>query len=390
MAGNSLSYYMNDAINAENLGAAGDGATDSTAAIQAALNAASFGSTVYLPAGTYAVSAPLMIPPGVRLAGSQSSHIDATPVSIKPLATWSSNGYPASAVLLMVDQATGGYPVPSALQAVTGITVDCSNITAQTTVDGLQALGFVHSVFLQDIQFIKPPNHGVFTVTNSSGNPYSWRAERVNVTNGGKFGFSVAITDSTWIDCEAIGCANNGWNLAGSPANSHFIGCRGEWCLNGLSLSGTWVTGQGSGGCTFTDFSTDRNVQNGVVISVTSGNMPVLFEGLMCRRDGANSGSGGGSFAAVSIGATTIPVILNGLTVFPGVNDDGTGTNSPQFGVSITGVPTYVSLTNAFLHAATTGQSGVSTGNNCTWRALATRTGTTSSPSAITLVADSA
>lgn len=58
---------------AEAYGATGDGATDDTAALQAAVNAAfAARTTVYLPAGVYMVSAPIVLPPGegLTIAGS--------------------------------------------------------------------------------------------------------------------------------------------------------------------------------------------------------------------------------------------------------------------------------------------------------------------------------
>lgn len=60
--------------NVKGHGAIGDGATDDTAAIQAAISAVSAagGGTIYLPRGTYMLSAPLAIPPGdgLQILGS--------------------------------------------------------------------------------------------------------------------------------------------------------------------------------------------------------------------------------------------------------------------------------------------------------------------------------
>ena len=56
-------------------GAKGDGLTDDTAAIQAALAAAGNRGTVFFPAGTYRVSTTLIVPPGVTLRGA---HRDTT------------------------------------------------------------------------------------------------------------------------------------------------------------------------------------------------------------------------------------------------------------------------------------------------------------------------
>lgn len=59
-------------VNVESYGAVGDGVTDDTAAIQAAINyCALTGGTVYFPAGTYAVATgPLIVPSYVHLVGA--------------------------------------------------------------------------------------------------------------------------------------------------------------------------------------------------------------------------------------------------------------------------------------------------------------------------------
>ncbi|MFE4420452.1 glycosyl hydrolase family 28-related protein [Streptomyces sp. NPDC056817] len=59
-----------DWLNVKTYGAAGDGTADDTAAIQAAINAAASGSVVYLPAGTYKLTAALVLPSNVTLQGA--------------------------------------------------------------------------------------------------------------------------------------------------------------------------------------------------------------------------------------------------------------------------------------------------------------------------------
>lgn len=82
--------------NVKNYGAKGDGSTDDTAAIQAALNAGS-GRTftqsttttpavVYLPAGTYVISSSLTIPYYTQIVGSA---ISGSPSTIKVTSSWS-------------------------------------------------------------------------------------------------------------------------------------------------------------------------------------------------------------------------------------------------------------------------------------------------------------
>jgi len=60
---------MRDIVSVKDFGAVGDGVADDTVAIQAALASVSSGGAVYLPRGTYLVSALLTIPAGVIVYG---------------------------------------------------------------------------------------------------------------------------------------------------------------------------------------------------------------------------------------------------------------------------------------------------------------------------------
>lgn len=339
-------------------GAKGDGVADDTTALQNALNAAPVGGTVYLPPGTYATSSPLQIPPQVRLLGAAGTHLDATTCCIKPTA-----GFSGAAVLLLVDQSTGGYSVPATDSHIENLTLEGANLTG-TTIDGIQAQGYVHGLTIDNVQIRHMPNHGIATVSNGSGSPYSWRANRVVVNACTGYGCSLSMTDSTWIDVEAIGCGKSGFFL-NSCANSHFIGCRAEWNgFDGYTITST-STGTGAGGCTFTACSTDRNTQNGVRIAGGTGTTPIIFTGLLLRRDGRNSGTGGGSYAGFKVdsGATT-PIVINGATCFPGVDDNGTATNSPQYGFAITGSSRNVVINSGFFQGNTTGVYDDGTNSN--------------------------
>lgn len=74
---NDVRTVLRESINVKDYGATGDGTTDDTAAIQAAMDAAgeefasgTFGMIVTMPKGVYQISAPLLCPNGVGLRGS--------------------------------------------------------------------------------------------------------------------------------------------------------------------------------------------------------------------------------------------------------------------------------------------------------------------------------
>jgi len=366
-------------VTAAPYGATGDGSTDDAPAINNALAACPSGGVVYLPAGTYATSQPLEVPSGVTLQGTHGNRLQPSSSSIRPRVDFSGQGPHATpddtispAVIRFLDEETWSYNVltdgHSSEQRVFNISIDGSQLPGGLTfngspgpnsgsnaVDGIQAYGLVHSVVLQDVAITGVGGRGIATPhhTTSTDGPhgaYSWRGTRVVASHCGGHGFSLSMTDCTWIDLQAIGCKKSGFYV-GNASNSQFIGCRAEFNkAHGLEVTGTWSNGQGAGGCSFANFSTDRNNYNGVSVDA-QGTSPILITGLMLRRDGRNDLAGGGGFAGLKIQGATVPVVVSGVTVFPGVEDTGGGANSPQYGIAATGA-TFVSVTGGYLQAA--------------------------------------
>ena len=69
----SLANRFADVVNVKDFGAVGDGVTDDTAAIQAALNSATNGDTVYAPSGKYYCASSITIPNDVTFKGCTQS-----------------------------------------------------------------------------------------------------------------------------------------------------------------------------------------------------------------------------------------------------------------------------------------------------------------------------
>lgn len=332
------------------------GILDSTTALQAAINACLPGGVVYLPRGVYKTTATLDLKNGVSLLGDHASMMTGPgmtgseyPCYIQPAA-----GFTGSAIIQIIGDADGSHPNISGEQHLTNLMIDGSQLGG-TGIDGLYARGNVQNVVLDNVTIRQMPNNGIVTASRGDGTyPFSWRLHHVMIDNCHANGLLLTgNTDLTLDDVQAIGCWAQGMVLE-NCTNAQLQGCRAEWNgSHGYHITGAWGDWQGSGGMQITGCSTDRNGQHGILIDAT-GNTPILLSALQLRRDGDNGGLGGGGFAGLAILGATVPVTVDGVTCYPGVDDEGTSTNSPQYGVRLSGAST-VLLDDAILHADTAG-----------------------------------
>lgn len=361
------------------------GLGDPTAAIQAAIDACPAGGTVYLPPGVYATTATLDLRNGVSLRSDRASLMvgpgmtgSEYPCYIQPAAAFA-----GTSVIQIIGDADGTHPNISGEQHLTNLMIDGSKLGG-SSIDGLFARGNVQNVMLDNVTIKNMPNNGIVTTSRADGTfPFSWRLRHVLIdtchANGILF---TNNTDMTLDDVQAIGCWGQGIILD-NCANSRAIDCRAEWNgSHGYHLTGNWGTGAGSGGMQLIGCSTDRNGQHGVLVDAT-GNGPIVISGLELRRDGRNGGAGGGGYAGLAINAATVPVLAGVIACYPGVDDTGAGTNSPQYGAAVTN-STFVQIDNAYLHAATAGFNNG--GGNTTFKAsnVTYATGPTASPARTT------
>ncbi|MGW7100419.1 glycerophosphodiester phosphodiesterase family protein [Streptomyces sp. NPDC054838] len=350
-------------INVTDRGAKGDGATNDTAALQAALNACPPGGIVYLPRGVYRTAAPLSIPPGVILQGSHANLASGVSMSdpacyIQPLAS-----FVGSAVIVLKDQASGAYSSVSSEQRINDVMIDGSTLDASKPVDGISASGDVRNAVIRNVTLRKMSANGIVTSGVDNVFPSNWRLHSVVVDSCRGSGMSLSrLTGLTMIACQAISCWGSGFVLS-NLANSQISSCRAE--LNGghgIYLTGAWGNGAGSGGMLLDSCSTDRNFGDGTRIDAT-GAAPITISGHMARRDGRNGGSGGGNYAGLAVLGATTPLIVDTISCYPGVDDNGTGSSSPQFGIYLTGA-CQVQVGSGYLHAATDGLRDSSVGGS--------------------------
>lgn len=372
----------------EDYGAAGDGATDDTAALQAALNATPAGGACVLGAKTYAISSPLTLPPGVTLLGPVlGRRVDQVSTEV-PIAAKIKclPGFLGAAAILLLDKEQGGYSGDNNGSRIVGVNLDGSAI-ASGSVDGIKATGLVHDVIISNVWIYSFSHNGLTTssytrLDSSTPHPYSWVMHDVAAHNCQNNGFSLnGLTDSDLLEVHALGSGAHGFFLA-TMANSHVVSCHAEWSTqHGYYVTGGWGTGTGPGGAVFSACTTDRNGHNGFYVDAT-GNGTLRFVGCEARRDGRNGGAGGSGYAGFATNGSTMPIVLD-LVTYPGVDDDGSGTASPDYGASFASSAN-ISVIGGHLHGVLAGWHD-SGGNTFLRRAMNVMesTGPTSSPSRV-------
>ena len=351
--------------------------------IQTAVDAAfaQSGGIVQLSTGIFKTTFPITLHPTVTIEGTHGDQIfNASQLTansyIAPQA-----GFTGGAAIILLGQTAGGYSNKSADSRIFNLTINGDSSPAG--IHGIQSSDYVHGAVLRDVAIVRPTGKGIYTFTENGSQPFSWTLHRVLVDNAGDVGIHlINHTDCTMVDVISIGANTHGYQLSNMP-NSRLIGCRAEWSeAHGYKLEGNFGTGQGSGGLIMSGCSTDRNGQNGIDIT-TTGNAPIVIDGLMTRRDGRNGGAGGGGYSGIFASAATTPIIITGWSQYPGVDDNGTGTNSPQVGGTFSN-NTSVQMENAYIHAATT---AVTQSGNTTFlqgASIIYATGTTAAPTRAT------
>lgn len=281
-------------VNVLDYGAKGDGSTDDTAAIQAALNAASLGGVVYFPKGEYVVSTLTHTGPAIRLLGSNagnasnrtfgalySSTIRFTETTNDAF-TFTDAGYFSKNVSfenLGIMANTSGYAIDIQKHGEFRF-VDC--LIDNRGAGGGVNLNEVYLISFTDCYITKSDNF------RASG------SQAINIDNnglGGIFNFFTSTVNGYGLGVNIDALYNDGtqlesFNFIGSQANSNTVGL----ALSGYLRSGM-ITGSYFEGNSLASIQMIQGVQNFVISGCffndpanTSGNIK-LGRGAIANDD---------------------------------------------------------------------------------------------------------
>lgn len=318
------------------------GASDSTAAIQGALNACPNGGVVYLPAGTYKTTGTLTVPIWVRLLGPTGDRAATFGAVIKPAVTFSG----AAALTLMA----GNAGLATGAIRLENLVIDGSSLSGGG-VHGILAAGYVHGAVLHRLHVKSFPGDGIHTQSDGTNVPYSWTLDQVESSNNIGHGFyTTNLTDSTWLACRAASNTGDGYNLTAtgaSGANSRYLGCIAEGNATGFNIaSSTSAFAQTFSGC-----STQFNNHDGFKATSTATTGLIQITGCRFWEDGNNAGTGGGGYSGINLTGLTGDVLISGTSVL--TNNTGTPA-APANGLSVTNCTGQVTVSASQFFGATT------------------------------------
>ena len=321
--------------------AKGNGTTDDTAAIQAALTAASPGEVVYLPGptlgstivGTYLVSSPLVVPKGVILAGCVpvgelasgfTGHYGST---LRVSSSWA-QGSAAEPGVIVVD----GSSATQYNCAIKDLWIDCHTGPAPSGVHGIATAGSVFHLVIDRVGIVAPTGMGIYAPNQSTGRPDGWQISNMIIEEPVSDGVHYEGQDC-WMSNVHVQNGNtngtgDGFVIKGG--NNRLIGCRADSCTNGYTID-TRQNGQFFGSTILSACGTESNLENGLNVinsssSSTAMSDPVIANG--CSFDG--DGISGTPYAGIGVYGANI-VILNGCNICVAGS-----TLSPQYALTFT------------------------------------------------------
>lgn len=324
--------------------AKGDGSTDDAAAIQLAIDEAAENTVVWLPPGDYRVSTQITMREGVHLRGAGGSrwmynrtngHANCV---LRPFSSWA-----GGQAVIYIDGTTDDCDEGS----IGGFDIDLGGVTAH----GIYMHGGCRGWRLFNMGIRDADESGAtvggnapagyrgdsYTRSGTAVFPKGLRCQDVWIYSCRR-GWSLNnVNDFLLLDCGAQDNALDGYFIS-VPGQGSLVNC---WSLFN-SNRGFVVTGAQRDVLLLGCF-TDRNEQDGIYVTGT-GECAVTIRGCITRRDGRNANAGGGGWAGVKVNGAT--KVLIDVTQMVGHDDDGSGTDSPDRGVSLQ-ASTHVAISGA-------------------------------------------
>ena len=320
--------------NVEAYGAVGDDSTLNDDAIARAIASCPEGGVVFFPMGEFRVSRPIILDKPITLRGSYSprwSYSSTPRSSIRA----DFNTFSGDALVHVRDKLISGEVEDNNGGRIENLSLDGGS--AGTDVNGIYFEGLVRDWKLTDVDISQVTGNGFeAAVGTGSGNPRGFTIRGLSIYSSDGHGFRATALNDSYIEDLLV---------VGNSLRGIYLSSMGETKINSSravfnGLTGLYIDGSSNnGGLTFTDFSTDRNDRHGVRISST-GTSTIIFNGLLTRRDGANTSGGSETpYAGIAIiGSTTAkvsPVFITGLAQVVGVDDQGNPPLSPDVGVRV-------------------------------------------------------
>jgi hypothetical protein len=294
-------------------GAVGDGSTDDTAAIQAAVNAAQTAGqgVVYFPVGVFCTSSPIVITqPNIFVQGEctpfslSSGGLASDPLSvIRPVivngsVNWS-QGTASQPAFLLWDAVTPG--AAFARGGVQNLEIDGAGQTL--TASGVGTYGHVTGFTVDNVAVcdmygttqIGIQNFAGTVTGNKTPDGNRYTNVVVNACYGG--GLFLAGADLDVSFCHAQGSQNgDAFYIFAGGGNVRLNQCRGDLSYNGYHIDVEPST-PGSASVQLTGCTTQANQQNGLKVdnSATEGDFcPVYVANCTFQGDGTNGGDNAG------------------------------------------------------------------------------------------------